>query len=176
MATAFDVANFFIEMANSEEEGAITNLKLNKLMYYAQGCFLARTGRRLFDEDIVAWQYGPAIPVVYRKYHVCGRNPIQVADEDYDASVFSDEEMEAMLDVLRERGIYTAAALVERTHRVGTPWQKTEQRHTISDELIKDYFQTPAHEIPRFKVDSSDAVDKLPADWYDEAEDTYWDS
>lgn len=32
MATAFDVANFFIEMANSEEEGAITNLKLNKLI------------------------------------------------------------------------------------------------------------------------------------------------
>ena len=48
MATVFDVADFFIDIANMSEDDQMTNLKLNKLLYYAQGVFLARTGKPLF--------------------------------------------------------------------------------------------------------------------------------
>ncbi len=59
MANVFDVADFFIQMTNHSEDDQITNLKLNKLLYYAQGAFLARTGKPLFENNMEAWTYGP---------------------------------------------------------------------------------------------------------------------
>lgn len=50
MANVYDVADFFIDVCNNSTDDQITNLKLNKLLYYAQGCHLARTGEPLFDE------------------------------------------------------------------------------------------------------------------------------
>ncbi len=43
MANVFDIANFFIDIAIKTEDDFVTNLKLNKLIYYAQGAYLART-------------------------------------------------------------------------------------------------------------------------------------
>ena len=68
MATVFDVADFFIDIANMSEDDQMTNLKLNKLLYYAQGVFLARTGKPLFDDDIEAWDLGPVVSCIYQKY------------------------------------------------------------------------------------------------------------
>ena len=54
MANVYDVADFFIDVCNNSTDDQITNLKLNKLLYYAQGCHLARTGKPLFDDKIEA--------------------------------------------------------------------------------------------------------------------------
>jgi uncharacterized phage-associated protein len=59
MADVFDVAAFFVQMANLSADDQMTNLKLNKLLYYAQGASLARTGNTLFNDSIEAWPYGP---------------------------------------------------------------------------------------------------------------------
>ena len=67
MANVFDVADFFVQLANQSEDDQITNLKLNKLLYYAQGAFLARTGHPLFHNTMEAWPLGPVIPDVYHK-------------------------------------------------------------------------------------------------------------
>lgn len=40
MADVFQPANCFIDIANQSEDDQITNLKLNKLLYYAWGRFL----------------------------------------------------------------------------------------------------------------------------------------
>lgn len=57
-SNALDVAKWFL-VRNVEEEAngadGISNLKLQKLLYYAQGCTLALTNEPLFDESIVAW-------------------------------------------------------------------------------------------------------------------------
>ena len=58
MATVFDFANFFIDLANKTDDDYITNLKLNKLLYFAQGVSLARTNNPLFQEAIEAWKFG----------------------------------------------------------------------------------------------------------------------
>lgn len=49
MIHAIDVANFFIDLAQNEKEGSITNLKLNKLLYFAQAWALTRNGDPLFS-------------------------------------------------------------------------------------------------------------------------------
>jgi uncharacterized phage-associated protein len=47
----------------------ITNLKLQKLLYYGQGWYLALNGgQSLFDDQIEAWVHGPVVPIVFRKY------------------------------------------------------------------------------------------------------------
>lgn len=61
MANVFDVANFFVYVANQNEDDQMTNLKLNKLLYFAQGAFLSRTGRPLFSAEMEAWPLGQRI-------------------------------------------------------------------------------------------------------------------
>ena len=50
MATVFDVADFFIDIANKNNDDSMSNMKLYKLLYFSQGVYLARTGRYLFDD------------------------------------------------------------------------------------------------------------------------------
>ena len=176
MANVFDVADFFIRIANQSEDDQMTNLKLNKLLYYAQGVFLARTGRPLFDNQIEAWPLGPVVADVYHKFKVCGKNPIS-SDEDADRSVFTEEEFEALLDVMREYGQYTGSVLVSFTHRSGTPWSNTRDKgeKVLDCGEIKDYFI--AHPVPHLEEKINiPQMEVLPADWYDPAEDTEWEA
>lgn len=69
--TAFDIANYFLYKAQSETEEdqeLISNLKLQKLVYYAQGIHLALYGKPLFAQGIHAWKYGPVVPELYHYY------------------------------------------------------------------------------------------------------------
>ena len=64
MITARTAALYLLSKQDSEEPD-ISNLKLLKLLYYAQGTFLALYGRPLFNESIEAWLHGPVVPDVY---------------------------------------------------------------------------------------------------------------
>lgn len=177
MADVFEVADFFIDIANRSEDDQITNLKLNKLLYYAQGAFLARTGQLLFDDEIEAWDLGPVVPEIYRRYKVCGKMPIASEGTDINISAFTEEEMDAMLDVAREFGQYTGAKLVSMTHRPNTPWSETRRlgEKVISNKRIKQYFT----EHPVTSIGSQinlEEVTVLPSDWYDPAEDAEWEA
>lgn len=176
MVNVFDAAEFFVRVANQSEDDQMTNLKVNKLLYYAQGTVLARTGKPLFSNDIEAWTFGPVIPEVYHRYKVCGRNPIE-SDEDVDRSCFTEDEFEALLDVMREFGQYTGSALVSLTHQAGTPWSNafSSNQQIVNREEIQTYFT--AHPVPRLKDKISvPQVSALPSDWYDPDEDKNWEA
>ena len=51
---ALDIANKIVSKTDLEHGDTISNLKLQKMMYYQQGFHLAYFGTPLFDEDIVA--------------------------------------------------------------------------------------------------------------------------
>lgn len=176
MAKTSDVAKFFVMLANQGEDDHITNLKLNKLMYYAQGAYLARTGKPLFPDNIEAWTLGPVVPSVYHTYKVCGKNPIVYDEEDVTADDFAPEELEALLDVEREFGQYTGSKLVTLTHQPDTPWSAVDAAGgtVIPLDEIKAYFA--AHPVPRFKPGTNcEPVDAFPAGWYDPSEDAEWE-
>ena len=176
MANVFDVADFFIKTTNQSEDDQITNLKLNKLLYYAQGVSLARTGKPMFNDALEAWQYGPVVPTVYRKYKVCGKQPIP-SSGDVDRNLFTEEEFNILLDVMRELGQYTGSALVSFTHQPGTPWDNARISgcRLLSEEVLKEYFTS--HPVPSYteKI-TAERVEKLPADWYDPNEDSEWEA
>lgn len=183
MADVRSVANFFIDLALNSEDDNITNLQLNKLLYFAQGHYLARTGKPLFDEEIEAWKFGPVVPSIYQAYKGCGKMPITVLDEDYDADAFSDEEMNLLMEVACKYGQYSASALVGLTHRPDTPWSRVYSplaKNIVKQQDIKDYFSQEDQRLETFDAllerSRIPTVTKLPADWYDPSEDEEWEA
>jgi uncharacterized phage-associated protein len=75
MVSPFEVANYFIWLAN-ETGSFLSNLKLQKLVYYAQAWHLALEESPLFEEDFEAWIHGPVLPTLYQKYESFSWKPI----------------------------------------------------------------------------------------------------
>src|SRR6266446_3445682 len=67
MTTASILAKYIIASC-SDDGKSVTNLKLQKLLYYAQAWKLALHGKPLFNDRIEAWVHGPVVPVVFREY------------------------------------------------------------------------------------------------------------
>lgn len=142
MQTADNVARWFLSRnavrCLSGEADFISNPKLQKLLYYAQGIYLALYGKPLFREPIEAWQYGPAIDSVYQKYADSGADGIKQFEKPDEN--FSDSE-ESVLQLVQEAfGQFAAWKLSEMT-RDEAPWQATKRNAVISLDNIKSYFE-----------------------------------
>jgi uncharacterized phage-associated protein len=77
VVSCFEVANYFIWWAR-ETGSFVSNLKLQKLVYYSQAWHLAIHDTPLFEEDFQAWVHGPVIPELYQKYKSFRWQPITV--------------------------------------------------------------------------------------------------
>lgn len=140
--SALDIANKIILRADNERGDAITNLKLQKLLYYVQGFNLAIFGEKLFEENISAWQYGPVVPNVYHVFKSYGVNAIIFDEKNKPEELILDDEKENVFNqVLEEYGKYSAIKLMNMTHDEA-PWKNTIIERTIDNELIKNYFKT----------------------------------
>lgn len=141
--SALDVAKWFLFREQNElvedECGTISNLKLQKLLYYAQGTFLALKDAPIFKEDIVAWVHGPVVVEVYNKYKEHNGNPIAY-DGDLSAQEFSCEEVSILEEVYKEFGQFSAWKLRDMTHNE-TPWKTTKKNDVIPQNIIKEYFE-----------------------------------
>lgn len=139
MYKAVDIANFFIDLANSDEEGYITNMKVNKLVYFAQGWSLVRYGRKLFDENIEAWTHGPVIPSVYHAFKAYGKHNITAVHGKYDVDMFTADDLDLLADVALAYAKYDASELRRMTHEPQSPWNQVyaeRQNNVISDDSI----------------------------------------
>lgn len=117
--TALDIAKWFINATDRESGDAITHLKLQKLLYYAQGWALVRLERPLFDEDFQAWAHGPVVPSVYRHFRDTGYQAL----EPQPITRKLPREITSLLDSIQEsHGIYSAKQLEKMTH-AETPWR-----------------------------------------------------
>ena len=124
MLSSIDVANMIISVHVNEI--SITNLALNKLVYFAQVEALKRYGQPLFADGIEAWEYGPVEPNVYRTFKHYGRKPIQAPSNlDYVKYIACSDVTELLDDVVSKFGRLTAYDLVSLTHRSGSAWAKT---------------------------------------------------
>lgn len=142
--TANEVAKWFLdkdrEMAFFDETDGISNLKLLKLLYYAQGAHLSRYGTPLFDDEIMHWLHGPVIPEIYHKYKSFKSNPIVFEEEFVREEEFDPRTNELLENVFENMGIYSAWYLRDLTHQE-RPWLESTQGEVIPIELIKDYFE-----------------------------------
>jgi len=133
------VAEYILHKAKIEDD-LISNMKLQKLLYYMQGFHLAIIDTPLFDEDIVNWMHGPVVEEIYEKYKLYGRDAIPFPKE-FDVSQIDSESKELMDDVYDVYGQYSASALRNSSHSE-SPWKSTNNFDIISHKLLKDYFKT----------------------------------
>lgn len=138
MPSASDVAKVFLTLVDSDSGDVMTNLKLQKLLYYAQGFYLAMYDKPLFPESIEKWMHGPVVPEVYREYKTFGSGPIPAPAE---VPKLGASALALINDVWNVYGQYTASALRNFTHQE-SPWLQTADTEQISKDAMRVYFKT----------------------------------
>lgn len=121
-----------------DKELPITNLKLQKTLYYLQGYFLRVFGEPIFDDDILHWQYGPVVPTVYFKYSINGSSILQI-DESVSLPQLP-KAKRALFENVVDKCLETSTrTLVDMTHSEA-PWQGTNRNEIITTNAIMRYF------------------------------------
>ncbi|PBJ02107.1 Panacea domain-containing protein [Pseudomonas sp. ACN5] len=134
MPSCIDVAEYFLILEG--EDGEISNLKLQKLVYYAQGFSLALMGRPLFQERIEAWMHGPVVPDLYHRFSKYGSNSIPPSNK-FDPSIFSRDQLRLIEEVFDVYGQYSAWKLRQLTHEEA-PWCDNYKEGAFSREIPQD--------------------------------------
>lgn len=158
MYPVLDVCRYIINYSNEQNYG-ISNLKLQKILYFVQAYFLAFTEEHepCFPEKIEAWDFGPVVPEAYHEYKQYGSGDIPMItsyiewnDEniwdsqriDYDPSRISQKAKEIIDAIVDKFSEYSATDLVTITHNQA-PWKKAYIPHMnneITHESIRGYF------------------------------------
>ena len=123
-----DIACFVVNEHNElYPENGITNLRLQKLLYFIQACFIIRLGTICFSERIVAWPYGPVVIEAYEEFKKYGRSNIQPVTSygAFDIPFFEDvidtNDRELITSVINMFSDYSDSTLVDITHSQN-PW------------------------------------------------------
>lgn len=118
--SAEQIARFILTLPSAEDND-VSNLKLQKLCYYAQGLITAmRDGERLFHEDMAAWDHGPVVPSLYHKFKTHGSQPIPIIS-DFDPEEIDANDRTALADIYEHYGQYSPWRLRNMTHEE-KPW------------------------------------------------------
>jgi len=124
MASVHDVAAYILK-----ENGAMTAMKLQKLVYYSQAWSLVWDEKPLFDEKIVAWANGPVVSDLYT-YHR-GQFAVQTWLQGNPSKLLP-KQKETIEAVTKYYNPYTAQQLSDLTHRE-EPWIKARKGLEASD-------------------------------------------
>ena len=144
--TAINVAENIISIYNSKVDELvknydiipeyITNLKLQKLLYFVQALCLMIFDKPAFPEKILAWEYGPVVKEVYRKYKTNRKKEIKT---ETNIKNISSGLYEIINEVVTCYGSIEANKLIDFTHEE-EPWKNTDINKEINIEEIKKYF------------------------------------
>lgn len=124
------IANLLLDIADADGV-AITNLALQKLIYFAHGIHLMQTKQPLVSGYFEAWQYGPVHPSVYRAFREAGSAAIKTRARGKDALTGRDRDLgkpddpgvqRLIRDVVHHYGKMSPGRLVDLAHAKGSPW------------------------------------------------------
>ena len=142
MLTCHDIANYFLSLTDEDAGDLISNLKLQKLVYYAQGYHVALFDHPLFNEPIHAWAHGPVIPDLYHRYKEYGAGAIPTL-ETFDFKKIPMDVKELLDEVYDVLGQFSAWKLRNMTHEE-TPWLEAKDKpgNLITLASMQEYFKT----------------------------------
>jgi uncharacterized phage-associated protein len=139
---ATTIADWFLIRAASEGE-ALTQMKLQKLVYFAHGWNLGIHSEPLISDPIEAWRWGPVIKSLYRRYAECGSQGLPTPRGmrgDIDGK--ADALLNRIWDVYKRN---SASELSAVTHKPGSPWAETyrdvKPLRIIPNELIERHYK-----------------------------------
>lgn len=138
MATASRIAKYIVKEA-LKRKMPVTNLKLQKLLYFVQGVHLFMHEKVAFSDEIIAWQYGPVVKDVYYEYSIYGANDIIPIDKN-EKIILSMRLKKLISFVLDDLLRYSDIALVKETKKEGSPWSQVSLNEVIDEKDIYEYF------------------------------------
>lgn len=156
MYDVLDVCRHVINYSNDMDYG-ISNLKLQKVLYFIQAFFLISTPEPCFREKIEAWDFGPVVPEAYREYKHFGSSNIPKVTYFIDSGLkniwnlkvkryvgdsISENDKKLINGVVDKFADYSATDLVLITHNQ-SPWKDAYVPHMnneITTDAIKEYF------------------------------------
>lgn len=148
MYSARAISKFIINHVNNIGK-TITNLHLQKILYFLQVEKLGTTGEQLFSDPIEKWKLGPVVPTIYHDYKMFGSNTIHVDNfafgEDVGEVINDDALSATIIDVIERWIDKDAFDLVRITHQ-HKAWEKDQpkimngaQITYTKDELLEAY-------------------------------------
>lgn len=142
MLKPLDIAAYIIQLSKDIGE-PLTNMKLQKLVYYSFVWYAVEKGKPLFKEPIYAWKYGPAILSVYKAYQEYGADVVKETKSG-NLEALDDFTKAIIEDVFNVYGNKTAIELMNLTHSEA-PWRDTfdpkDQNTIIPFELILEFYK-----------------------------------
>lgn len=155
---AYDVraiANLVLDFGERSEV-EITNIDINKIVFFLHAWYLAKTGRPLVSAKIEAWNYGPVFRELYWEFKQFGKAPIttratrrnpQTAQKEICREVLSETDAQFIQPLLEKYVAMPTSKLVELSHVAGGPWDQVYNHPgesnpgmRISDDLIRAHF------------------------------------
>lgn len=153
-----EICRHVINYSNEHDYG-ISNLKLQKVLYFIQAYFLInkKDHNPCFDEKIEAWDFGPVVPEAYHEYKQYGSGDIPTVKSyflfdngdiwnskrvEYNDNIISPDDKKLIDKVIDKFSNYSATDLVSLTHRQ-SPWIDVYapcQNNEITIESIRRYF------------------------------------
>lgn len=139
---ALDVAEYVLWYCEQRLSKAITNIQLQKILYYIQGRYIAEHEYPLFDNDMEAWDYGPVIPDVYYEYRQYRSNYI-TGVKPKNKDLFENDDIDLIENTIIEKCNLNVWTLVNDTHNE-EPWirafHQPGKNNLISIEYLEEYF------------------------------------
>ena len=137
MYKAIDVAKYVVTKC-MRDKCPVSNLQLQKILYYIQKDFLSR-GEPAFSDDIEAWKFGPVVPNVY--YHFCGSGamPISISFENISIAPKDAEYIDAIIEAKRNMNPWE---LVDETHKENGAWHQIYYNEGESSVIPLDLIRT----------------------------------
>ncbi|PWB27009.1 Panacea domain-containing protein [Flavobacterium sp. HTF] len=129
-----------------EQNIEISNMSLQKLLFIANGLYLAKNGVPLIQEPIEVWPYGPVIKSVYQEFKTYGNAAIKQIPLSYSMNQHkeldknADDVVEFALEVAKN---LNAIQLSNWTHLPESPWTEAKRNNEkeISNDLMINYFK-----------------------------------
>ena len=126
----FDIANYIISECDT-----ITNMKLQKLVYYSHANFLIQNNKPLISSDIEAWIYGPVIRVLYQEFSSFSYKSIDKESQKGNKSKLTESEKKSIDEILILYQNISAGDLSDKTH-AEDPWQDAYKSTDWSENII----------------------------------------
>lgn len=140
MYDARTVANFLLDLGDKNGV-SLTNISINKILYFAHGIYLNKEGRPLVKNSFEAWDYGPVVRVVYDAFKRGGSDAITTRAQRFNPVTHAYEELTEPVDPndqLFLRSVFdmfsamSAGRLIDMSHSSGSPWANLWE----SDDLV----------------------------------------
>ncbi len=120
---AIDIAEYMVSIC-VEDKKPISNLQLQKILYFVQKCYLKKDiNSPAFEDSIEAWQFGPVVPAVYYRFSGFGAMPITFK-YPYEQFGISRKDLANIREITENKRECDPWELVDATHKLGGAWDR----------------------------------------------------